>query len=332
MVQPPVNTAATSSSDRSGSSSRPTLHCTVARRVRCRSGRSTAPVPSASREDTSRSSSAGGSSSRVRAAANSMASGRPSRHRQISATAAALPLVRAKPGRTARARSTNNATAGEAAASATEAVPEPVGSGSGGTGYSRSARNPSAVRLVAKIASPWQRASSSPRSGAAWTTCSMLSRTSSQAPSPNVSASTSNGEPVRARSAPAARPMAARTSPGSVTASRGTSTVTAPNRSRSRSPTATASRVLPTPPGPVSVTSRTLGRPSSLATSPMVRSRPISDVVLTGSRPGPRGPPGGGGCAGAAGAAPLAVNRSLSSTARSSRTSRPSSAGVRKCR
>ena len=126
MVHPPVKTAATSSSDRSASVSRPTLHSTVARRVRCRSGRSTAPVPSASSEAASRSSSAGGSSSRVRAAASSMASGRPSRRRQISATAAALPSVRAKPGRTARARSTNSATAGEDSSSATEAAPEPA--------------------------------------------------------------------------------------------------------------------------------------------------------------------------------------------------------------
>ena len=57
-----------------------------------------------------------------------MASGRPSSRRQISATASALPSVRAKPGRTARARSTNSATAGQAAISATEAVP---GTGSG---------------------------------------------------------------------------------------------------------------------------------------------------------------------------------------------------------
>ena len=121
--------------------------------------------------------------------------------------------------------------------------------------------------------------------------------------------------------------MAASTSSGSVTDSSGTKTVPAPNRSRSRSPTATASRVLPTPPGPVSVTSRTSGRPSSPATSSMARSRPSSDVVLTGSRARARGPPGGGGACGR----PLAAaNRSLSSTARSSRTSRPSSAGVRK--
>ena len=69
---------------------------------------------------------ASGSSSRVRAAASSIASGRPSSRRQISATAAALLSVRAKPGRAARARSTNSATAGDAASSA---IGTPVGVG-----------------------------------------------------------------------------------------------------------------------------------------------------------------------------------------------------------
>ena len=99
-------------------------------------------------------SSASGSSSRVRAAASSIASGRPSSRRQISATAAALPSVRAKPGRTARARSTNSATAGDAASSASGTPAGSAGSGSGGTGYSRSARSPSTVRLVARITTP----------------------------------------------------------------------------------------------------------------------------------------------------------------------------------
>ena len=72
-------------------------------------------------------SSASGSSSRMRAAASSIASGRPSRRRQISATAAALPSVRAKSYRTARARSTKSATAGVAASSS-------IGSSAGSSG------------------------------------------------------------------------------------------------------------------------------------------------------------------------------------------------------
>ena len=90
-------------------------------------------------------------------------------------------------GRTARARSTNSATAGEAASFVTGATAGPAGTsaGSGSAGYSRSARSPSTVRLVASIATAGQRDSGSPRSAAALTRCSRLSRISSQTPSPN---------------------------------------------------------------------------------------------------------------------------------------------------
>jgi hypothetical protein len=125
--------------------------------------------------------------------------------------------------------------------------------------------------------------------------------------------------------------MTSRTGPGSVTAASGTNTVPAAYRSRSRSPTATASRVLPTPPGPVSVTSRTWGWPIKSATSSIACSRPTSDVMLTGSGRRPRAAAREGG-AGAAAGRLATVNRSVSSAARSSRASRPSSAGVWKWR
>jgi hypothetical protein len=283
-VQPSVKTAAVSSSDRSPSSSRPTLHSTVARRVRCRSGRSTAPVPRASSEAASRASSAAGSNSRVRAAASSIASGRPSSRRQISATAAALFPVSVKPGRTAWARSTNSATADEAASSPNGTVAGPAGAlsgtGSGGTGYSRSAASPSTVRLVARIVTPRQRASSSASSPAALTTCSRLSRISSHRSPPNHSASACSGDPAPPRLAPTARATASSTRPGSVTAASGTNTTPAANRSPSRSPTATASRVLPIPPGPVSVTSRAW--PTAAAVCSRSLSRPMNEVTGNG--------------------------------------------------
>ena len=115
------------------------------------------------------------------------------------------------------------------------------------------------------------------------------------------------------------------TSAGWLTAASGTNTVPPSNRPCSRSPAASARRVLPIPPGPVSVTSRTPGCVSRPVTCSMSSSRPTSDVTLTGSARGPRriaGDP--------ATEAPAAANRSLSSAARSSRTSRPSSADVRK--
>ena len=61
------------------------------------------------------------------------------------------------------------------------------------------------------------------------------------------------------RSAPTARTMSGTTRAGSTTAARGTNTVPAGNRALSRSPTATANRVLPIPPGPVSVINRRVG-------------------------------------------------------------------------
>jgi hypothetical protein len=84
-------------------------------------------------------------------------------------------------------------------------------------------------------------------------------------------------------------------------------------RSLSRSPTASASRVLPMPPGPVSVTNRAASRSNKPATSSIACSRPTSDVALTGRGRGAR--PDG------VAAAPEAVKRSPRSVARSSLTS-----------
>ncbi len=248
-----------------------------------RSGMSTVPVPRASSDRARRRKSASGLNSRVRAAANSIASGRPSRRRQISTTAVAFAAVRAKSWRAAPARSTNSATAGDEAISSSGTVAGFGGSGSGGTGYARSARNCNTVRLVARIATPGQRASSSSRSRAASTTCSRLSRMSSQRPSPKRSTTASSGESVPTRSAPTARPMPASTCSGSVNSASGTNTVPASNRSRSRSPAANANRVLPIPPDPVNVTSETSGRSIRPTTSSMACSRPNSDVAATGS-------------------------------------------------
>ena len=65
----------------------------VARRVRWRSGASRGPPVSSGSRSSRRWSSVGGESARTRAAASSMASGSPSRRRQISATASWLPFV-----------------------------------------------------------------------------------------------------------------------------------------------------------------------------------------------------------------------------------------------
>ncbi len=109
----------------------------------------------------------------IREAASSMASGIPSRRRQISTTAAASPSSPTmKRGETCCARSTNKATAAEST---------PAPTSSEGTGHSRSSPMPSPSRLVATIlvvAEATRMASI--RSAAASSTCSQLSNTSSR--------------------------------------------------------------------------------------------------------------------------------------------------------
>jgi len=84
--------------------SRPELQSGVFLSVRCRSDRSCGPVVSTLIGSESRASSAPGGSGLIRAAASTMASGRPSSARQIPAMACALRAVSSKPGAAARAR------------------------------------------------------------------------------------------------------------------------------------------------------------------------------------------------------------------------------------
>ena len=79
--------------------SRPKLQSSVFLRVRCRSGRSSGPAVSTPIRSSSRASSACGGSSLIRAAASSMASGRPSSLRQISATACGVSRGQLEAGR-----------------------------------------------------------------------------------------------------------------------------------------------------------------------------------------------------------------------------------------
>ena len=96
-----------------------------------------------------------------------MASGKPSRRRQISVTAAALSLLTAKPGRACRARSVNSSMASSA-------------SDSDGTRQLTSPASPIASRLVASkvsLAAPLSTATTS--SALASSRCSQLSSTTS---------------------------------------------------------------------------------------------------------------------------------------------------------
>jgi hypothetical protein len=109
---------------------------------------------------------------RTRAAANSMASGIPSRRRQISRTMAALSSLRAKSGRTLRARSVNSSMASSA-------------SDSEGTRQVTSPGTPIGSRLVASRVNPVQMPSRATMRGAQLSRrCSQLSNTTNIRRSP----------------------------------------------------------------------------------------------------------------------------------------------------
>ena len=136
------------------------------------------PVPRVSRTCSRRSSNAFGASTRVRAAASSIASGSPSRRRQISMTAAALASSRVKSWRTGPVD--EQAHSGECVArSSSGGRSANAGTISASTGYSRSARRRSTVRLVRRIVTSGHAVRSWSSSTAAPVTCSRLSRTSS---------------------------------------------------------------------------------------------------------------------------------------------------------
>ncbi len=80
---------------------------------------------------------------------------------------------------------------------------------------------------------------------------------------------------------PTARAIEATTSSGSPTEASGTN-ATVSNPASSSDATSMAGRVLPAPPGPVSVTSRAVGRTSSPRNAAASRSRPTIAVNGTG--------------------------------------------------
>ena len=249
----------------------------MSRSVRWRSGRSRAPLRRTSSPPRRRSRSSAGENRRSRAAASSIASGNPSSRAQISPTTAAVSSSRPKLGRASRPRSTKSVTAEEAIAPA-----EPVGSESGGTGRSCSPRTRSPSRLVTRSASLGHCRTSSAASSAAAITCSKLSSTRSSRRGRRCAASASR----RSRSPGTARPVvwaiATRTAIGSRACARSTKKTPSSKCSRASDAAWTASRVLPIPPGPVSVTSRTASPRSRRASCSSSAARPTSADVETG--------------------------------------------------
>ena len=246
---------------RSRSESRSWLQAMAARRSRCRSGASRGPLVSTLIRRPSRNASSLGVNTRSRAAASSIASGSPSRPMQISASARAVfggeldggrrPVQRAAPRPGCRAagrdRRRRRPRAWAGAVRRTRARP-PAGAVPGWW------RAPAAETVERSSSASWSARSESSR-------CSQLSRTTSRSVEPSPS-----GREARASSACTWR--------GSRMGARSTQLT-----SRSAQ-TARASLVLPTPGGPVSVTSR--ARPSRSRTSSTSAALPISEAAGAG--------------------------------------------------
>ncbi|MDT5328320.1 MAG: hypothetical protein QOF25_5472, partial [Mycobacterium sp.] len=157
---------------RSGSVSNAWDQSTEARNVCCRRTAVRAPPVSNRKRSCRLSRISFSDKTRTRAAASSIASGTPSRRRQISVAAAQLSSVRRKSGRTRRARSVNNSIASSA-------------SDSDGTRQLTSPATPIGSRLVAMTVTAGQRPCKPTTSAAhASSRCSQLSRTSSIRRSP----------------------------------------------------------------------------------------------------------------------------------------------------
>ena len=130
------------------------------------------------------------------------------------------------------------------------------------------------MRLVASSFRPGASARRVERAGAADTTCSKLSSTSRSCLSRRYSTSVSSAlSPGWSRS-PSACAITGTTSSGSRTGASWTKAAPLANRSLRPPASCRASRVLPVPPGPSSVRSRTSSRVSSAPVSASSRSRP----------------------------------------------------------
>ena len=237
----------------------------IASRIVCRrSGRSRPPPVSSGSRRSNRSRSVGNDRWVTRAAASSIARGTPSSRRQMSATSGALSSGHGE-GRVHRLAALREELHRGGSPPGCRSRREHSGSGTvnGGTGRACSPATRSSTRLVTRILSRGQSASRSLTSGAAATTCSKLSSTSSVsawlqgrrqgALDRGIAGVEETGgarhggrhQTRRLGSRPAGRSGRRRRSPR-----------------RSAAAMARARRVLPMPPGPVRVRRRTSGRRS----------------------------------------------------------------------
>ena len=218
----------------------------------------------------------------MRAAANSIARGSPSSRRQIEAMATALVSVSWKSGLMARARWRKSATAAYSASVSHASICSRFGSARGGTWNSYSPCTCKTARLVTSIFNCGQRLSNSTNCGAACTSRSKLSSTSSSCLSPRAICSRSSGEHCSVSFSPNDWMMVGMTSAESRSAASETNTTPFLKSAPSSAATRRASRVFPIPPAPVSVTRRTSGLCRCALTHAASSSRPTSGVSGSG--------------------------------------------------
>ena len=223
-----------------------------------------------------------GGKRRVRAAASSMASGRPSSRRQMAATAAVLSASRSSPGRTSCALATSRRTASIAVRSMSWA-PAPVtgGRSSGGTGIFALAATASGERLVARTVSRWQARIKLAMVYAA-STCSRLSSTSSASAWRDARSEGVQGLWSTDSRTPRACCVMVGTSALSLIAARGTNQTPSAKRSVNRAAISRARRVFPMPPGPRRVRTRVWGSSREVRPRSISSSRPTNEVGCGG--------------------------------------------------
>src|ERR1700761_1336943 len=213
---------------------------------------------------------------RSRTAASSSARGIPSSLRHSSATAGGFCGLSAKSGTAARARSTNRVTA-----SAYPAVASSAGSSSGVISTVCSSGRPRGERLVARMRSPGAADRSSAASSAqASVRCSQVSRISSSSCSARFFASTWGASPAASSGSPSASDTVRARSPGACSGDSWTSQQPSAKLSEASAAARSASRVLPTPPTPRSVTRRCRSMASAMAGNS--RRLPMNRVTSAG--------------------------------------------------
>ena len=243
----------------------------------------------------------------------------------MAAMAGAVRSVRANDGDTARARSSSIWPAPLPESDATSDV---AGSESGASGSSRSARRRSGARLVARTTTPGQASTSRATSGEAGSRCSRLSSTRRRGRPPRWAATTGQGRLPPPWVTPRTWATVGSTSAGSRTAASSTTVTAPPNAVDARRPASIASRVLPTPPGPVRVSSRVPPGVSGAMTSPSSRRRP--NIGGPGSPVGPSLPSGTGRAAAARSAAARSARCGSSRSSASARARKVCGYGLRR--